>query len=141
MSELSATASIEIRSSAEEVWDALTNPVQIKKYFFGTDAKSEWRVGSPITFTGEWEGKQYEDHGTILQFEKDKLMRYNYWSSNSGKPDVPGNYANVTYELSQNGDKTRLTITQDNVGSEDGKKHSEQNWNMVLENLKKLLEE
>ena len=56
-----AAASVTIAATAERVWDALTNPSLIKQYLFGTDAISDWKPGSPITYRGVWEGKPYED--------------------------------------------------------------------------------
>jgi len=97
-------------------------------------------VGSPLIFRGEWEGKTYEDKGTILEKLSQKLFRYSYWSSMSGKEDKPENYVIVTYELSGNNNQTTLTITQENIPDEKTKKHSEENWNKVLNDLKQLLE-
>ncbi len=37
-------------------------------------------------------------------------------------------------------DSTKLTITQDNNATEDEKMHSEQNWKMMLDGVKKMLE-
>ena len=134
-------ASIVINASRAKVWKALTDPKLIKQYLFGTEAKSDWKVGSPIIYTGIWEGKQYEDKGTILEMIPEKLLKSNYWSSISGKADVPENYQNVTYELAEVGKGTRLDITQDNNPSEESKQHSQKNWSMVLEGMKKLLEQ
>ena len=53
---------------------------------------------------------------------------------------VPENYQTVRYELSTEGDGTRLTITQDNNASQEEADRSEQNWKMVLDGIKKLLE-
>src|SRR5437868_6447426 len=110
---LTATSSVEIHADANTVWEALTDPEKIKKYFFGTETRSEWKVGSPITFTGVWEGKPYEDKGTILEIIPGQLLRYNYWSSFSGTEDQAENYANITYRLETAGNITRLMITQD----------------------------
>ena len=63
-----------------------------------------------------------------------------YWSSLSGVPDVPENYKTVRYELAADGAGTRLTITQDNNDSQAEADHSEQNWRMVLDGIKRLLE-
>ena len=133
-------ASIVIDAPVEDVWDALTNPDQIKKYFFGTEAVSDWKQGSPLYFRGEWEGKKYEDKGTILETKKDKIFKYTYWSSMSGIEDKPENYVTVTYELSEVLGKTKVTITQENIPSDEMRKHSEENWNKVLADLKNLLE-
>ena len=35
---------VTINASKAKVWDALTNPAQIKKYMFGTEASSDWKV-------------------------------------------------------------------------------------------------
>ena len=42
-----------IHAPIADIWDALTKPEIIKKYFFGTDTKTDWKKGSPIIFEGE----------------------------------------------------------------------------------------
>lgn len=137
---LIAKASTTISAPASAVWDALTNPTLIKQYFFGTDAVSDWKEGSPLEFKGEWNGKQYIDKGVILKSEPAKLFQYTYLSSFSGLPDVPEHYANITYELFEDNGETTLNVKQENVANEDVRKHSEENWELVLKNLKNLLE-
>ena len=136
-----AEAAITINASASKVWDALTRPDLIKQYLFGTEVATDWQVGSPITYRGTWEGKTYEDKGKILQIEPGRLLVSTYWSSLSSVPDIPENYQTVRYELSAESDGTRLTITQDNNDTQEAAAHSEQNWEMVLDSIKKLLEE
>ncbi len=135
-----AKAEITINTPASKVWDALTKPDLIKQYLFGTEVATDWQVGSPITYKGTWEGKTYEDKGKILQIEPGKLLVSTYWSSFLGVPDIPENYQTVRYELSAESDGTRLTITQDNNDTQEAAAHSEQNWKMVLDGIKKLLE-
>ena len=129
-----------INASKSVVWKALTDPEQIKKYLFGTETISDWKIGSPITFSGVWEGKPYIDKGTILQIEKEKILKYNYWSSFSGTEDVPANYANITYSLKEKDGQTMFTILQDGIKTKEARDHSEQNWRMVMNSLKELLE-
>ena len=138
--EYSAQVSETINASLWEVWEALVTPEIIKKYFFGTDARSDWTVGSPLTFTGTWEGKTYEDKGTILENDPGKRLKYSYWSSMSGIEDLPENYVDITYELNEKDGKTMITITQDNIPSEEMKAHAAENWGKVLNGLKDLLE-
>jgi uncharacterized protein YndB with AHSA1/START domain len=140
MSTLISKASTSIHASTEKVWDALTNPEIVKQYFFGTNQQSDWKPGSDITWTGEWEGKAYQDKGKILDIIPGKRLQYTYYSSMSGEEDKPENYRTVTFELSGSGNTTELTITQDNNKSEESRAHSEQNWNMILDAMKKLLE-
>lgn len=138
--ELTLRKSIELNAPASKVWEALTVPELVKQYFFGTEITTDWKKGSPIFYRGEWEGKPYEDKGNILDIEKEKFIRYNYWSSFSGTEDIPSNYANISYELSQESGSTILTIIQDGVKNQEALEHSEQNWGMVLDGLKKLVE-
>ena len=137
---ITGKASITIDAPVSKVWEALITPSIIKQYFFGTNAISDWNVGSPLIFRGEWEGKEYEDKGTILEKVPQKLFRYSYWSSMSGIEDKPENYVIITYELTENDNQTTLTVTQENIPDEKTKQHSEQNWNKVLGDLQRLLE-
>jgi uncharacterized protein YndB with AHSA1/START domain len=133
--------SISINASRSKVWDALTKPELIKKYFFGTECITDWKKGSPILYKGIWEGKAYEDKGNILDIEKEKFILYNYWSSFSGTEDIQANYAVIKYELSSEKAATILTIIQEGFKSQESLNHSEQNWSYVLEGLKKMVEE
>jgi uncharacterized protein YndB with AHSA1/START domain len=138
--EYSAQVTETIDAQLWKVWEALVTPEIIKQYFFGTNTRSDWTVGSKITFSGSWEGKTYEDKGTILANEPGKMLKYSYWSSMSGIEDLPENYVEITYELHEKDGKTLITITQDNIPSEKMKEHSTENWKMVLGGLKKLME-
>jgi uncharacterized protein YndB with AHSA1/START domain len=133
-------ATTTINAPVSKVWEALTNPGLIEQYLYGTEVTSDWKVGSPITYKGEWQGKAYEDKGEILQIEPDKLLVSTFWSSLAGLPDTPENYKTVRYELSTENGGTRITITQDNNTSQEEANHSQQNWNTVLGKLKELLE-
>ena len=135
-----AKATITINAPAARVWDALTQPELIKRYLFGTQVTTDWRVGSPIVYEGIWEGKAYRDKGQVLQVEPGKLLVSTFWSSLSGLPDVPENHQTVRYELSTEGSGTRLTVRQDNNATQEDANHSAQNWNMVLDGMKSLLE-
>ncbi len=108
---LTAKATITINAPKSKVWEAFTTPRLLKKIFFGADMITDWKVGSPIIYKGEWEGKPYEDKGTILKFVPEQLLVTTHWSPLSGVPDTLENYHTVTYELSGQDGVTRLTIT------------------------------
>jgi uncharacterized protein YndB with AHSA1/START domain len=128
-----------VNAPVSEVWRALTDPKLIKEYFFGTEAVSDWKKGSSLVFRGEWEGKSYEDKGTILEVIPNQLLKYNYWSNLSGLEDKPENYANITYQLTPEGNGTRLVIIQDNVENEEKREHSEKNWLYIMDSMEKLI--
>jgi uncharacterized protein YndB with AHSA1/START domain len=138
---LIAKATVTIAMPTKKVWDALVNPAAIKQYFFGTTVVSDWRVGSPIVWKGEWQGKSYEDKGSILQYEPGRTLQYSHFSPLSGLPDKPENYHTVAIELSAGKDQTKVILSQDNNATEEERAHSEQNWGMMLAALKKFLEQ
>lgn len=131
---------IHISAPTSEVWKALTKPDLIKEWLFGTKVISEWKVGTSILFTGNWQGTDYADKGTILKFDIEKVFQYNYWSGFSGLPDSPENYSVITFELSWNADATLLTLTQSNFPTEAMYEHTAKNWDATLELLKKIIE-
>jgi uncharacterized protein YndB with AHSA1/START domain len=130
----------EIRADPGKVWEALTTPAIVKRYFFGVDVVTDWKVGGPLLYRGEWNGKAFEDKGVIRAFEPGRLLALDYWSGFSGKPDMPENYQRVTYALEPAGAGTRLTITQACEPTAEARAHCESNWMMVTGGLKQLLE-
>ena len=136
---LVAHAEIEIDAPAERVWRALTDPAALKQFMFGSTIASSWKVGDPITFTGEWQGRAYEDKGVIQEVVPNKRLSYTHFSPLMGKPDTPENYHTVTIALAPAGAKTRVSIDQDNNDTEETQQHSAKNWTMMLDGLKKYL--
>ena len=119
MADYLATAETDIKASPARVWEVLTDPDEIRKFMFGAEVKTDWRQGSPITWSGEYEGKAYEDKGEILEIDPGRTLRVTHYSPLSGQPDVPENYHTLTYTLDDHGTSTHLKLTQDNNGSED----------------------
>jgi uncharacterized protein YndB with AHSA1/START domain len=138
--ELIAKASTTIDAPVARVWQALVSPEIIKQYMFGTNVVTDWKEGEPIVWQGEWQGKAYEDKGTILKIDRERVLEYSHFSPLSGQPDVPENYHTVTVELSGAGGQTRVSLSQDNNATERDREHSENMWQMMLDSLKKLLE-
>lgn len=128
-----------IKAPVDKVWNALTDPELVKQYFFGSSQETDWKVGSPILWRGEYEGKPYEDKGMVLEFKPKQKLSFTYLSRWSGLADKPENYLLVTYEVKQLENKTELTITQSNYDEEKAK-HSSENWAMVVDGLKKIVE-
>lgn len=139
--EFIATASTTIKAPVAKVWEALVRPDMIKQYMFGTNVVTDWQEGSPIVWQGEWQGKRYEDKGVILTIEPQHVLQYSHFSPLSGQPDLPENYHIVTIELSGQGKQTRVRLSQDNNPSDAARQHSEKNWQMMLDGLKKFLEQ
>jgi len=122
------------------VWNALTTPELIKRWFFGVDTETDWKVGSPLVHRGQYRGEPHEDKGEIVRFDPPKRLVHTHWSDLSGKPDSPEHYQEVTWALAGHDGETELAITERNIPSEEAKAVSDEGWRMVLKNLKELLE-
>ena len=146
MREPTAEASVLIDASPAVVWNALTDPALIREYFMGATVSTDWTVGSPITFAGEWNGNPYEDKGEILAFQPEEEVCFSHWSPMSGSEDVPENYHVVDITLQREGKGTKVTLTQSNLegGVTDADRANrddyENNWASTLDGLKKVAE-
>jgi uncharacterized protein YndB with AHSA1/START domain len=138
--DLRSAASIAIDAPVEKVWEALTTPEMIKRWFFGVDTETDWTEGGPIVHRGEYQGEPYEDKGTIVKVEPPRRLVHTHWSPVSGLPDSPEHYQEVSWELSESDGSTVLTVREENLPSEDAKTVSEQGWTAALGALKDLLE-
>jgi uncharacterized protein YndB with AHSA1/START domain len=146
MAEDTAQVTIDVEASPKEIWEALVDPERIAEYFFGSTVTSDWVVGSPITFEGEWKGQHYTDKGKILVVEPFRHLSYSHWSPLSGTEDAPENYHLVDIELSEDDGSTEVRLTQSNVTGEvtdedvASRAEYEANWLTVLEGLKRVVE-
>ena len=133
-------AEITINTPVETVWHAITNSeIALMP---GTVVKSDWEVGHPITFEGEFNGKPFKDYGEVIEKSEGKAVAFSHWSRT---PERPADYHIVRYELDDKIDATHVTLTQTNVGSHpdvDPKTKAEfdKNWQTMLEHLKKSAE-
>lgn len=128
-----------IKAPIEKVWDALINPEIVKQYFFGSNLETDWKVGSAVLWTGEYDGTTYVDKGLVLEFLPNKKLSFSYLSSWNGLEDKPENYLLVSYDVKSTETGTELIITQSNYDEEKAK-HSTENWAVVIDRLKKLVE-
>ena len=135
-----ATARTEVQATPERVWEAMTDPAQVAEYMMGSRVESDYQPGSPITWSGEWEGKPYQDKGEVLQVEPNRLLEVTHYSPLTGADDVPENYHTVRYELAEADGVTVVSLTQDGCADADQAEQFSQNWQGMLEGLKKVAE-
>jgi len=135
-----ARARIDIHASPERVWAALTEPAQIAAYTQGSRVETTWQVGSSITWTGEYEGRAYQDKGKVLIYDEPHVLSVTHYSPLSGNDDQPDNYHTLVYRLLVEGDVTHLSLTQDNCADEAQAKRFSENWQEMLGGLKAHIE-
>ncbi|MEZ5294087.1 MAG: SRPBCC domain-containing protein [Vicinamibacterales bacterium] len=133
-------ASIEIAASNADVWDALVTPATAKRYFFGAEVRSDWKAGSPITFTGSFDGTSYHEKGTILQCQPGRLLQYSHWSDLEQLPDLQENYRHWTFRIEPAGPGVVLSVVEDNIPDETKRARSDEFWSGVLTTIKRIVE-
>jgi len=136
----SIKAETTVSAPIEEAWACFMDPAKSAEFFFGISFVSDLKLGGPITWSGEWEGKAFKDTGIILELREPRLFRYDYFSNFSGEPDLPENHYEVAYSFEPVPGGVRIAISQSNAKTKEGAEHSEKNWRTMLEAIKKRLE-
>ena len=134
---------VQINATTSKVWQMLTTPELMKKWMMSDidiEIITDWKVRSPIEIRRTMNGKDFENKGTVLQFEPERALQYSHLSSLSRLPDRPENYAVVAFRLNPPGDQTTLTLTLSNFATESIYKHVAFYWNVTLEVLKQMIE-
>ncbi|XZF14923.1 SRPBCC family protein [Chitinophagaceae bacterium MMS25-I14] len=137
-----------INAPASAVWDILTQPEQTKKYMYACEPITDWKVGSPLLWRGEWEGKKMDFvKGNVVSIEPGKHLVYSVIDPNNAAiPDVPENYLTVTYTLTEQDNGTQLVVTQGDYSrvAEGEKRYNDAvnagGWSSILEQIKNIAE-
>ena len=134
---------ITIDAPASKVWDTLTSPERMQQWMAETeiDIITDWKVGHPFVIRGNLHGINFENTGTVLQFEPEQILQYSHLSSLSRLPDKPENYSVVEFRLAPVENQTALTLSVNNFPTESIYKHLAFYWNVTLEILKRLIEQ
>lgn len=132
-----------IQASAAKVWEYLTKPKLMIEWMGDPEMKIEiltdWKVGSPFVIRG-FHHEQFENKGTILQFEPENVFEYEYLSSISNLEDVAENYTTVSFYLETKGVQTELRVEARNFTTFEIYKHLEFYWNGTLQIIKCKIE-
>lgn len=134
--------SIIIESPPAAVWDALTNPGRMKQWMSEPDMNMEiftdWKIGNSIAIKG-FHHVKFENKGTILQFEPNRILKYDYLSSISRLPNRPENRTAIEFKLALLKNQTLLTVIASNFPTESIFKHVDFYWNGTIGILKEYL--
>lgn len=132
-----AVVSTVIHHPIERVWNALVDPDEIPSYMMGARVNTDWKEGSPITWSGEWEGRRYVDNGTVLVVREPDLLKYTHASSTAHDPTEH----TVTIELKEVAGITHMRLSQDGNTTEAVRDAAQEKWARMLDQLKVMLGE
>jgi len=127
-----------IRTTAETLWDALTQPEFTRRYWAETWQESAWKSGA------DWRlmipDGRVGDVGTIIEVDRPRKLVIE-WSIDF-QPDLKAEGpTRVTYELEPAGTAVKLTLTQETpVARSKIIDAMSQGWPHLFASLKSLLE-
>ena len=127
--------SIFIRTTPEALWHGITDEAMTKQYNYGTAAVSTWEKGATYRFVLPNGHTMLE--GEVLEADPPRKLVTTFrpqWDE-EGRRDR----SIVTYEIEQQGDMCKLTLTHENP---DGPVHVGfiEAWALSLSSLKSILE-
>lgn len=133
---------ISIDTNVKHLWEVLTKSEFTKEYMFNCSVESDWKVGSPITWQGNYQGYEAYQKGEIIKIEFNKLIKYSTFDPNFGLEDRPENYIHVSYLINETGiEVTELTIINETFDeNEERMIHISQGWKMVMDKIKEVAE-
>jgi uncharacterized protein YndB with AHSA1/START domain len=129
-----------ITAPVQKVWEVLTQPELVKLWQYGSDLLTDWKEGSEIKFTTEWEGKIFEQCGKVLEIKPNELIKYSLFAPRPGLEDKPENYFIMSYTLSSEKSKTKLEIIQEDNRPNAVQEEPQGEENPVLKSLKMIAE-
>lgn len=127
-----------IRTTPEQLWQAITDPDFTQRYFFETRSDASWRPGEVLVYRRK-DGSVVVE-GEVLEADPPRRL-VTSWSFRN-RPEVDNDPpSRVTWEIEPLGPTCRLTLVHDGFESETATfKSVVRGWPRVLSNLKSLLE-
>lgn len=131
---------LSIQATPEKVWQVLTQPAFVKLWQYGSQLQTNWKVGGKIKFITEWEGKVFEQWGTVLEFTPPVKLRYSLFAPRPGVEDKPENYFEMIYSLTAGNGQTQLEIIQEDHRPTAVQEPQQGEENPILKLLKQVAE-
>lgn len=141
-----------IRTTPEKLWQALTDPAFITRYFEGGGPTSDWTPGSKVLWS--MQGEEHHDWDQhVLEADPPRRLSYSWhnyqpemaemfgWSAERLAELQQEKRSKVTFDIEPAGQAVKLTVTHDDFapGSE-MRAGVSQGWPAILSNLKSYLE-
>lgn len=133
-------STIVLNAPIEKVWNALTQPALVKQWQYGSDLITDWIVGNEIRFRNEWEGQVFEQWGTVLEVVPNQKIKYSLFFPRPELEDKPENYFIMSYILSEENQKVKLEILQEDNRPGSIQEEPQGEENPILQGLKALIE-
>ncbi|HUP84572.1 MAG TPA: SRPBCC domain-containing protein [Acidimicrobiales bacterium] len=128
---------IYIRTTPEQLWEAITDPALRAKYHFGIEMECEWKAGSRLEMTHR-NAPGLLGEGEILEIDPPRRLVQTMRALWGDDVKAEG-FSRITWEIEQVEDSCRLTLVHDQL-REGANDQLYGGWPMILSGLKTLLE-
>jgi uncharacterized protein YndB with AHSA1/START domain len=129
---------VHVRTTPDQLWDALTKPEFTRAYWCGTWQDCDWKPGSPWRLMIP-DGRT-GDSGEVVEIDRPRHLVLSWRDEFMPELRAEG-YSRVTFDMEHLGDSVRLTVThemdRDNSKLIDGVSSG---WPAILSSLKSFLE-
>ncbi len=129
---------VSIRTTPEQLWEAITKPEFTRRYARGTDVESTWLPGAPIRYR-DGNGCIHVD-GVLVEvvYARKLVQTWLFVEHAEARRDRP---SRVTWEIQPMGDTCKLTVTHDDFDGETKTyEMAGRGWPTLLSDLKTLVE-
>ena len=126
-----------IETTPDKLWAALTSSEFSRQYWFGTELRTDWTIGSPFALVMNGTPT---DVGEILEFDPPRRLSYTFRHvlQDELRNEKP---TKVVFKLEPHGKLVKLTLTHEGFAETskllDG---ISKGWPAILSSLKSLLE-
>jgi uncharacterized protein YndB with AHSA1/START domain len=128
---------IYIKTTPEQLWQAITDSELRSRYTFGVGIESDWSAGSPYKAAHQTAGMTISE-GENLEVDPPRRLVQSFNAVWSDDVKAEGT-SRVTWEIEPVGDSCRLLVTHDQL-REGANEQVYGGWPMILSGLKTLLE-
>ena len=124
-----------IKTTAEKVWQALTDGEITHQFWGGQQNVSDWQAGSPWRHELHGDPSVVDGVGTVLESDRPRRLVLSWAAPDDA--DDPTKHARVSFDIVEDQGVVRLTVMDD---SADASSEAGEAWAMILAGLKSLLE-
>jgi uncharacterized protein YndB with AHSA1/START domain len=128
-----------IKAGPDEVWQAITDPATVARFFFGQRREAVYEVGGRIR---SWspDGEQPWGDNVILECDPPRRLVHT-WRSLYDPEMAAEPESRVTWEIEeQPGGFSKLTLVHDRLDASPKTAASIRGWSYILSNLKTVME-
>ncbi|HEX2625409.1 MAG TPA: SRPBCC domain-containing protein [Candidatus Limnocylindrales bacterium] len=104
--------SIYINAEPERVWRAITDGAETEQYYFGTIVKSDWKVGSRVSY--DYPDGTVAADGEVLACDPPNRLEMTFLARWDPEVEAEG-HVRHTWELAAEDGQTRLTVTTSGI--------------------------